>query len=270
MPSGVRGTVIDAPLADGRLRSERCLVMGILNATPDSFSDGGALTTIDDLHARLDAMAGADILDVGGESTRPGHAPVTADEQWRRVQPVIETIQSRDQAVPISIDTASAVVAERAIQAGASFVNDVSGLGDPDMGGVVRDAGCAVVLMRHAPLVGDAVTACKGQLQELVARARTAGIPDESIIVDPGLGFGARPGSSVADNLALLDAAGGYGFPALIGASRKRFVGAWAGIDDVRKRGPASVALAVRARDAGAAVVRVHDVAETVAALQCV
>lgn len=261
------------PLArGGRLVLDRCLVMGILNATPDSFSDGGDLDRPGVLAPRVQAMldGGADLLDVGGESTRPGHDPVPAEEEVRRVVPVIQAIRRIDPDVPVSIDTRKAAVAEAALGAGADLVNDVSGLGDPGMAAVVRAAGCAVVLMRDQDLDGGIVAACRDALAGIVARAEAAGIPTEHTVVDPGLGFGARPGPHVADNLALIDHPDAYaaGRPVLIGASRKRFVGQWAGVADARGRVDPSVQIAVRAARAGAAMVRVHDVPETVQALR--
>ena len=256
----------------GRMRVERCLVMGILNATPDSFSDGGALGTPVARDRAIGKMlaAGADVLDIGGESTRPGHTSVSAADEMARVLPVIKAVRRVDGDVPISIDTQKAVVAAAALRAGASFVNDVSGLADPWMAEVLRRAACSVVLMRRDTIEGDLVAGCRNQLQAVVARAQVAGVPAERIIVDPGLGFGGRPGAGVADNLALIDQQTEWsgGFPVLIGASRKRFVGAWAGKAGPAMRDEASARLARRARDAGAAIVRVHDVARTVAALQ--
>ena len=251
--------------------SDRCRVMGILNATPDSFSDGGELDDDAALDARIWAVLdeGADILDVGGESTRPGHDPVPADEETRRVVRVIRAVRRIDAEVPISIDTQKAAVARAALDAGASLVNDVSGLGDPDMAAVVRDAGCPVVLMRHKDLEGDIVAACRGELVGIVARARAAGIQDDRIILDPGLGFGARPGADPEDNLALVDRIADYaqGFPVLIGGSRKRFVGDMMGEADPKHRLEGSLEVARRAVAAGAAIVRVHDVGATVRAL---
>lgn len=256
------------PLAHGRsLGLEGPLVMGILNATPDSFSDGGAIVDPAARDRRIEEMlaAGADILDVGGESTRPGHTPVPADEELRRVLPVIEAIRAVNEDVPISVDTRKAEVASKALIEGASFVNDVSSLGDPAMAGVVVEQGCAYVAMRSADCHGSILDACADQINELVSRATESGIPGDCLIVDPGLGFGVRPGPHPEDNLALIDSIAAYsmGFPVLIGASRKRFVAAIAEEDLVS----ASVSVAIRAARAGAAILRVHDVAETVAAL---
>ncbi len=256
--------------AHGRERDvDQCLVMGILNATPDSFSDGGALAR--DLDGAIDAMlrAGADILDVGGESTRPGHAPVSAEEEIRRVVPVIQAIRQRSDAW-ISIDTSKARVAAAALDAGADFVNDVTGLGDTAMARIVRNRGCSIVLMRHADCHGDIVRAAKQELRALLVRARASGISDAQVVLDAGLGFGARPGPDVADNLALLDGTAelGMGYPVLVGHSRKRFVVQWANVEGPLHADGASAELSRRAMDAGAAIVRVHDVAATKQALQ--
>lgn len=263
------------PLARGRrLDLSRPLVMAILNATPDSFSDGGRLPAADapEFAAALGQIldAGADILDVGGESTRPGHALVSADEELARALPVIRRIRQESPESVVSIDTRKAAVAHAALAAGADFVNDVSGLDDPAMAGVVRDAGCAVVLMRHRDLSGDVVASCKAELAGLIARARAAGIPDDALVLDPGLGFGDPPGGDPAANLALLRGVRAYaqGFPVLVGASRKRFIGTLTGEPVAARRVAGSVAAAVEAVDAGAAIVRVHDVKETVAALR--
>lgn len=259
--------MIDVPTAQGRLRSDRCLIMGILNATPDSFSDGGRLDAegASAMAARL-IEEGADILDVGGESTRPGHALVSIDDELDRVLPVIEAIRDVDAQVPISIDTSKWGVAEAALDVGASFVNDVDGLRDPSMARLVAKRGVAAVVMRREPCRGPIVQAARNQLHRHVAFAMAHGVPKGHLVLDPGLGFGARPGPDVAQNLALIDGLDGLGAsPVLIGASRKRFVAAWGeakGLD----RTQASVAVAVRARDAGAAIVRVHDVAATVEA----
>lgn len=255
----------------GRLELSRPLVMGILNATPDSFSDGGE---IDDPVTRAERIAGmisagVDLIDIGGESTRPGHSPVAAEDEIRRVLPVIAHVRSASSEIPISVDTRKASVATAALDTGASLVNDVSSLADPDMGDVVAGAGCGYVAMRSAPCTDPIVDSCREQLDELVCRARAAGIGDDQVIVDPGLGFGTRPDGSVEDNLALLDGIAGYarGRPVLIGASRKRFVRSLAG-DDPQAVAEKSVVLALRAVRAGAAIVRVHDVPETITALE--
>lgn len=261
------------PLARGRLlRIDRPLVMAILNATPDSFSDGGRLGTPQDVDEAIRKALGegADILDVGGESTRPGHTPVPAQDEVRRILPVIASIRRIAPDAVVSIDTRKATVAAAALSAGADFVNDVSGLRDPEMPRVVREAGCALVWMRHADLAGaDVLAACRDQMAEGLRRAQAAGIPSGRVILDPGLGFGDPPGGDAHANLALLRGIALYahGRPVLIGASRKRFVGALTGQAEPSDRVAGSVAAAVEAVRAGAAIVRVHDVAATVTAL---
>jgi dihydropteroate synthase len=261
------------PLARGRrLALDRPLVMGILNATPDSFSDGGRLATAATVEARIRAMLadGADVLDVGGESTRPGHTPVAAEEEVRRVVPVIEAIRRLAPDAVVSIDTRKAIVAKAALRAGADFVNDVSALGDEAMASVVRQAGCALVLMRHRPLRGEPVAACRAQLDALVVSAVAQGLPESGLLVDPGLGFGDPPGADVEANLALLRSARAVsgGRPVVVGASRKRFLGTMTGEPVAERRVGASVAAAVLAVEGGADIVRVHDVRETVQALR--
>jgi dihydropteroate synthase len=262
------------PLAHGRrLALDRPLVMGILNATPDSFSDGGRLATPAAIEARIRQMLadGADVLDVGGESTRPGHTPVAADDEVRRVVPVVHAIRRIAPEAVVSIDTSKAAVAGAALAAGADFVNDVSALGDAGMAAVVREAGCALVLMRHRPLRGDdPVEAARQQLDALLVSAVAQGIAEAALVVDPGLGFGDPPGGDVQANLALLRSARRVsgGRPVLVGASRKRFLGTLTGEAVAARRVGASVAAAVLAVEGGADLVRVHDVAETVQALR--
>jgi dihydropteroate synthase len=264
---------VSLPLARGRtLRLGRPLVMGILNATPDSFSDGGRLGTPEQAVATALWLLrdGADLLDIGGESTRPGHQDVPADEEMRRVVPVVAAIRRAAPDAVLSIDTRKAVVAEAALTAGADLVNDVSALGDERMADVVRAAGCAIVLMRHRPCIGDVVAAARAQLDALVVSAVAQGIPEAAIAVDPGIGFGDPPGADVRANLALLrsaDALGG-GRPVLVGASRKRFLGTLSAEPVADQRVGASTAAAVLAVEGGASLVRVHDVAETVRALR--
>jgi dihydropteroate synthase len=267
-------SALSIPLARGRhLAIDRPLVMGILNATPDSFSDGGRLDTPQAADARIRQMLadGADILDVGGESTRPGHTPVAADEEIRRVVPVIAASRRIAPQAIVSIDTSKAAVAAAALAAGADLVNDVSALGDAAMADVVRQAGCAIVLMRHRPLQGgDVVDAARHQLDALVVSAVAQGIPEDALLVDPGLGFGDPPGGDVKANLLLLGSSRALssGRPVVVGASRKRFLGTMTGESVADRRVGASVAAAILAVQGGADIVRVHDVKETVQALR--
>jgi dihydropteroate synthase len=245
-------------------------LMGIVNVTPDSFSDGGlyldAGRAIE--HARLLLAEGADLLDVGGESTRPGAEAVSAEEERERIGPVIEGL--RDVEAPISIDTSKAAVAEAALDAGAEIVNDVTALrADPELATVCGDRGCGVVLMhmkgtprtmQKAPSYGDVVDEVREFLAERIEFATGEGIAEERIWIDPGIGFG----KTVEHNLELLRRLGelrALGRPLVVGTSRKSFIGTLTGrqIDDRLGGTIASNVLAVRA---GADVLRVHDVAE--------
>lgn len=261
------------------LRLEPWLLMGVVNATPDSFSDGGAYR---DANAAADAAlsmveAGAAIIDVGGESTRPGATRVEASEQIRRVIPVIEAIRRRSD-VAISIDTTLAGVAQAAIEAGAEIVNDVSAGGeDPAILRLAASRGCGLVLMhrlaappedsfsdRYAkpPAYRDVVDDVQAALLARVAIAEAAGVDPASIAIDPGLGFG----KSVEQNFALIARLGelvSLGRPVLLGASRKSFIGAVTGESEPFRRVTGSVVAAVAAWSAGARIVRTHDVAET-------
>ena len=251
-----------------------CL-MGILNVTPDSFSDGGrhldpelALAA-----ARQMVADGATIIDVGGESTRPGAEEVDAGEQIRRVVPVIKALRDTSK-VTISVDTTRASVAMAAIDAGADLVNDVSaGLDDPRMFEMVGNRGCGMILMhrlrppdadqystdyRTPPVYGDLLGEVSAFLEERASAAEAAGIAPESIAIDPGLGFG----KTVEQNFDLvrgLDVFTRSGRPVLIGASRKSFLGAVAGIERPENRDAASVTLGVEAWRRGAAILRVHE-----------
>jgi len=261
-------------------------LMGILNVTPDSFSGDGLIKEGEDWIAAAVAQAqaqvaeGAHILDVGGESTRPGSRPTSAEEELRRVLPVIRALASGANAVnvPISIDTYKAEVARQAVTAGASIVNDVWGLRmDPDVARVVAGTGVALILMHNRSKPKDAVQEAQlggryigvaykdllgdiiNELRESVEMALAAGVPPEKIIVDPGIGFG----KTVEQNLELLDRLGelkALGYPILAGPSRKSFVGYTLNLPpDQRLEGTAAaVALAI---DRGADIVRVHDVA---------
>jgi dihydropteroate synthase len=259
---------------------ERTYIMGILNATPDSFSgDGLYAQNAEDALARARAFVaeGADILDVGGESTRPGSAPIDAEEEMRRVIPVIRTIAEHLPQTLISVDTCKASVAEAALNAGAHIVNDVWGLrADPQLAPVVAAAGCPVVLMhnRSNPAsvevreklgnaylgaeYGDLLEEVKADLLASLEIAKQAGVGDEAIILDPGIGFG----KTVRQNLELvnrLDEIRALGYPILLGTSRKSFIGYTLDLPaDRRVEGTAaSVAIGI-AR--GADIIRVHDV----------
>jgi dihydropteroate synthase len=252
--------------------------MGIVNVTPDSFSDGGRFLDPDRAakHALALAEAGAEILDIGGESTRPGAPAVPADEEIGRVVPVLARLKPQTGAL-LSIDTRKAAVAEAALGAGADLVNDVSALGDPAMGPLVARAGCPVVLMhmqgtpetmQSDPHYDDVVTEVRRFLAEAVERAVTAGVDREQTIVDPGIGFG----KTTAHNLALLARLGELvtlGRPVLVGTSRKSFIGKVLGAE-IDERLMGTVASCVWTRAQGAAIFRVHDVAPVAQALRLV
>jgi dihydropteroate synthase len=251
--------------------SSETRVMAILNVTPDSFSDGATIappSRIVEAAARM-VEEGADIIDVGGESTRPGAPPVPEDEEIRRIIPVIEAIK-RDLSVRVSVDTMKAKVARLAIEVGADMVNDVSGLTDTAMASVVRDARVPVVLMhmRGTPRTMqqdtsyvDLLSSVVGFLRKRVDKAIAAGVADDKIIVDPGLGFG----KSAAGNLQILrelTTLRSVGRPILIGASRKSFIGSALDLP-VGERLEGSLAIAALAAWQGAHVIRAHDVAAT-------
>ena len=255
----------------------RPLVMGILNVTPDSFSDGGRFASCEAAvsHGLRMREQGADIIDVGGESTRPGSESVDADEETRRVEPVIEALCGRSDAV-VSVDTRKAAVARRALQAGARIVNDVSALThDPDMASVVRDTGAGAVLMhmrgtprtmQDAPGYGDVVAEVAGHLRRRVAAVVAGGVPSACLAVDPGIGFGKEP----AHNLQLLvrlRELGSIGLPVVVGLSRKSFLGKLTG-REVQDRLAGSIAALSFCVLNGAHVMRVHDVAASVDAIR--
>jgi dihydropteroate synthase len=247
--------------------------MGILNVTPDSFSDGGAWLDPQQAFARGQQLAaqGADVLDVGAESTRPGAPPVSASEEWARLEPVIGRL-ARSVRIPLSVDTSKAVVAAAALKAGASIVNDVTALrGDPDMAGVIAKAGAAVVLMhmqgtpktmQRRPRYRDVAGDVSRFLLDAAQRAQAAGISKSRILIDPGLGFGKSP----AHNLTLLsrlDRLTALGLPVVVGPSRKSFIGRTVG-GGVHDRLGGTLASVAIARARGAYMVRVHDVQATV------
>ena len=252
-------------------------VMGVLNLTPDSFSDGGRWTELDDAleRARVMVEAGADILDVGGESTRPGAPPVPADEERRRILPFLREIRGQLD-VPISVDTRKAEVARAAVDEGAEIVNDVSGLAhDPAMAAFAAEAGVGVVLMhmrgtpanmRSLSEYDDVVAEVRDELSGRVEAARVAGIPDERIVVDPGIGFAKDAGQSfrlVRDVHRLLE----LGFPVLVGPGRKSFLGTVLGTPADERLEGTLVACAL-AYAGGARIFRVHDVEPVARALK--
>jgi dihydropteroate synthase len=250
--------------------------MGVVNVTPDSFSDGGRFLDPDAAAAAARRLAaeGAALVDVGGESTRPGSEPVSLDEELRRVVPVLEQVGGE---VPLSIDTAKAEVARRALELGAELVNDVTALrGDPDLAGVVADAGAYLCLMHMRgeprtmqidPRYDDVAAEVASFLEERLAAAVAAGVPEERICLDPGIGFG----KTVAQNLELvrrLDVLLALGRPILIGLSRKSTLGRVLGDPEATTgSAAASVGAAVAAFERGASIFRVHDVREHVEAL---
>ena len=257
-------------------RFPRPSVMGVVNVTPDSFSDGGLHLRAEDAIAAARRMAaeGAAIVDVGGESTRPGSEGVSADDEVRRVVPVLEAVAHE---LPVSIDTSKATVARRAVELGAELVNDVTALrADPELAGVVADTGAYVCLMhmlgtprtmQDDPRYDDVASEVAAFLEERLAFAVAAGIPEEHVCLDPGIGFG----KTVEQNFELvrrLDVLTSLGRPVVVGFSRKSSLGRITG-DPGATTGPlaASLAAAVAAYDHGATILRVHDVRETVEAL---
>jgi dihydropteroate synthase len=259
--------------------SERTLVMGIVNVTPDSFSDGGRflLPVYAVRHAQQLLADGADFVDIGGESTRPGSDPVGTDEELSRVIPVIRRLVDESPGVVTSIDTRKAEVAAAALAEGAAIVNDVSAGADPGMFDVVKEAGAGIVLMhmkgepktmQQAPVYEDVVGEVHGYLRERVEAAAFAGIDPERIAIDPGIGFG----KDLDDNLELLrrvDAFLDLARPVLVGPSRKRFIGAILDLpEDQRAEGTVGAVSWLVSH--GAHVVRVHDVKETVRAVRVI
>lgn len=260
-----------------RLPLGRPLLMGILNVTPDSFSDGGELATPTRAVARARALvdAGADLLDVGGESTRPGAREVPESEELRRVLPVVSRVVAA-LGVPVSVDTRRASVARAALAEGASVVNDVSALGDPRMADVAAETGAGVVLMHmrgtpatmrelaHYDDVGEEVAA---ELAPALRRARAAGVADGQIVLDPGIGF-AKAARHSLRLLADLGPLRRLGRPILLGPSRKSFLGTVLGAVPAAERDVATAAACVLGYEAGAIVFRVHDVRTTSQALR--
>jgi dihydropteroate synthase len=251
-------------------------IMGIVNVTPDSFSDGGEWFERDAAiaHARRLVEEGAEILDVGGESTRPFADPVAAAEELRRVVPVVEALA--DAGAQLSVDTMKLDVARAAVDAGATFVNDVTAFRhEPAMAALVAERGCDCCLMHMLgeprtmqvdPRYDDVVSEVKAFLEERASFAVAEGVAEDRVVVDPGIGFG----KTVDHNLELLDRLGeivALGFPVLLGTSRKAFLGRLAGREDPHDRVAATVATNVIGLERGATVFRVHDVAATADAL---
>jgi dihydropteroate synthase len=250
-------------------------VVGIVNATPDSFSDGGRLGSLDDARRYADRLIteGADVIDVGGESTRPqGAVPVPPDEELRRVVPVIAALRAAHPELPISVDTVKARVAAEAIAAGASIVNDVSAFRlDPDMAAVCARLGVGVILMHsrgdvstmatfaHANYAGDVMGDVVSELLQAADRAIDCGVARERIVLDPGIGFAKRREHSLAV-LAQLRRLAILGFPVMVGVSRKRFIGEITGVDAAADRVFGTVGANVAALERGARLFRVHDV----------
>ena len=260
----------DPEVAAGRMGAPPFTLMGVINVTPDSFSDGGRFLAPEAAVAqglRLEAE-GAEILDIGGESTRPGAAPVTAEEEKARVLPVIQGLADCGTSARLCVDTSKAEVAQAALQAGATMVNDVTALGDPDMAGVVAEAraGCCLVhmlgdprTMQIDPRYEDVVADVKAYLTRRLEFAVASGIAAERILIDPGIGFG----KTMEHNLELLGRLHELvelGPPVLVGTSRKRFLGELTG-RSVEERLPGTIASCLVAYEQGATVFRVHDVA---------
>jgi dihydropteroate synthase len=245
-------------------------LMGVVNVTPDSFSDGGRFLDPDAAvaHALRLAEEGADLVDVGGESTRPGAPPVDADEEARRVVPVVERLRARGFALPISVDTCKGAVARAALAAGADLVNDVTGLSDADLGRAAAEAGAPVVLqhtrgtpadMASRSVYGDVVAEVARELEAALRRAEAAGVPRERTILDPGLGF-AKTAEQTVELLGRVGELRVLGRPLLVGPSRKSFIGKVTGAP-VPERLPGTLAAVAACVLAGVELLRVHDVA---------
>ena len=260
--------------------NKKPLIMGILNVTPDSFSDGGKFFSLDKAvkHAIQMEKEGADIIDIGGESTRPGARPISVKEEMNRVIPVVEKLIDKIK-IPISIDTYKSKIAQKTLDLGASMINDITALrGDEKLSEVVAEYDVPICLMHMKgapqnmqvnPEYDDVVEEIKDFLKERSEYAISKGIKKKNIIVDPGLGFGKRTGKGVEDNLEILNRLReltNLGYPVMIGASRKTFIGNFFGDGEtlpVSKRLEGSLATAIVAIVNGANIIRVHDVKET-------
>lgn len=259
-----RGRILDL--------GSRTHIMGVLNVTPDSFSDGGrfAALTAAIAHAHAMAAAGADIIDIGGESTRPGAVPVPEDEELRRIIPAIRQL-SQELSLPISVDTYKSSVARQALDAGASIVNDISGLRfSSDMAKVVAGSDAAVIIMhikgtprnmQQDPVYGDVVREIAEYLAEGIEIAVRAGVSRERTLIDPGIGFG----KTLGHNLEILGRLGEFnalGRPLVLGTSRKKFIGTVLGVTEPDQRVFGTAATVALGIERGASIIRVHDVAE--------
>lgn len=244
---------------------ERTLVMGILNVTPDSFSDGGRYNDVDRAvaHALQMVADGADLIDIGGESTRPGHEPVGEQEELERVIPIVEALHREAPGIPISVDTYKSVVAREALKAGGHIINDIWGFKqDPDMAKVAAEFGCPVILMhnRHDRNYTNLIQDVANDLMQSVDIAKAAGVLDGNILLDPGIGFA----KDYAENLKVmreLDELMKLGYPLLLGTSRKRFIRTALDlpVEDTLQGTAATVAFGIAQ---GCQIVRVHDVLE--------
>ena len=275
---GVGSTAKKQYTANCELDYSHPLIMGVLNVTPDSFSDGGEFFSVDSAVTRALEMIteGADMIDIGGESSRPGADSVSADEEIARVIPVIERIRTKSK-IPLSVDTTKSPVAEKALNCGADFINDISaGLFDKEMIPLVAEKGAGYIIMhmrgapqtmQDSPRYDDVVNEVAEFLADRLEVCEKAGITRERLLIDPGIGFG----KTVAHNLALMsniDELTSLGVPVVIGTSRKSFIEKVAGESTPQNRHGGSLASAVYAVERGASVVRVHDVAETKQALK--
>jgi dihydropteroate synthase len=261
--------------ATGALALDRPRILGIVNVTPDSFSDGGRILTLDDARRHVERLIaeGADAVDIGGESTRPqGARAVDAEEEQRRVVPLVEAVCRDHPAVPISVDTTKAAVAYASLEAGASIVNDVSGFRlDDAMARICGAAGAGVVLMHsrgdvatmatyaHATYGDDPMGEVIAELRAAVGGAQSAGVARDRIVLDPGIGFAKRSATSIA-MLSELSRLVALGYPVLVGASRKRFIGEITGVAEPSGRVAGTIGANVAALEHGARLFRVHDV----------
>jgi dihydropteroate synthase len=253
---------------------ERTLVMAIVNVTPDSFSDGGLHLRTEDAVAGAERMAeeSADILDIGGESTRPGHTPISAEEEWARVGPVLEALARSERALPpLSIDTTKPEIARRALGAGAAIVNDIWGFQRaPELAAIAAEHGAAAVLMHNRESIDagiDIVADILRFLERSIGIARQAGLPEERIVLDPGIGFGKSPRQQL-EAIRGIPKLKALGFPVLLGVSRKSFLGRLADLPDAAARLPGTIAANAAGVLDGADIIRVHDVAEHVQAIR--